>query len=243
MLRHHESRETFERLAAAIEAIDNSLPSLDQPATSTGADPIKAHITDLKDNVTNSIQRIAVAESSLARKHNILITAHNISQANSVSRLTVLAMVFLPLSLAGTILSMQTRLRDLNYILFDLAGIFLIFRILALFLMSNVIRPVTPGYFYQALVEIKNTFIEPFPRAVRLVFLASSLALLVCIILTLPLDNSPKSQYILFKALIICPSIVGVALFLSFLWTLSSFIVSIVQKWLKRRNSSTARST
>jgi hypothetical protein len=240
MLRHDESRDTFEHLAAAIEAISNSIPSLDQPATFTVAHPIKAHIVDLKDDVTDSIRRLALTESSLTRKHNILITAHNISQANSVSRLTVLATVFLPLSLAGTILSMQTRLRDLNYILVDLAVIFLIFCILALFLMSNVIRPATPGYFYQALVDFKIFFMESLPGALKLIFLAGFLALLVCIMLTLPFDNSPKSPDPLFTAVIIWNS---VNVFVLLLLGLMLFIVYILKKRRKRRNSSTARST
>ena len=47
---------------------------------------------------------------------------HN-HQAESLSRLTILATCFLPLSVSATVLSMQTRFFDLGFLLYDLAGV------------------------------------------------------------------------------------------------------------------------
>jgi hypothetical protein len=238
MLRHHESRETFEHLAAAIEAISNGFPSLYQPATFTGADTIKAHIADLKDNVTGSIRRIALAESSLARIHNDLIAAHNTRQANSISRLTVAAFFSLPLSLAGTILSMQTRLRDLKYLLFDLACIFVIFCVVALVLVSNVTRPTTPGYLYRGWMVARDFFdgisaqwpIFSFLLGLDLPFAIYSMSIL-------PLDGPDSGKA--WNPLLVY----GIINFVVVVWGVALMAVKKVQEWRKRRNSSTARST
>lgn len=50
----------------------------------------------------------------------------NIKQANSVTQLTRLAAIFLPLSLAAGVLSMQTRFADLKLLLYDFVGVMLI---------------------------------------------------------------------------------------------------------------------
>ena len=54
-----------------------------------------------------------------------------VKKADSVSRLTLLATVFLPLSLAAGVLSMQTRFSDLHLLLYDLVGVILILGSLA----------------------------------------------------------------------------------------------------------------
>ena len=47
---------------------------------------------------------------------------HN-HQAESLSRLTILATCFLPLSVSATVLSMQTRFAKLRFLLYDLVGV------------------------------------------------------------------------------------------------------------------------
>ena len=57
----------------------------------------------------------------------------NIEETQGVARLTLLATIFLPLSLAASILSMQTRLADLRWLLYDFFGGFFIITTIALF--------------------------------------------------------------------------------------------------------------
>jgi hypothetical protein len=64
--------------------------------------------------------------------------ARNITQVNSVQRLTVLATIFLPMSLAAGVLSMQSRFKDLGVLLYDFVGVVVLlgaFAVLLFFVM------------------------------------------------------------------------------------------------------------
>lgn len=52
-----------------------------------------------------------------------LAMRRNIEESSSLRVLTVLVIIFLPLSLACDILSMQTRVKDLHYLLYDFLGV------------------------------------------------------------------------------------------------------------------------
>ena len=56
----------------------------------------------------------------------------NVHESQGVKRLTMLATVFLPLSLSSSILAMSTRLVDLHLLLYDFVGVFLVLGSLAL---------------------------------------------------------------------------------------------------------------
>lgn len=60
---------------------------------------------------------------TLAHHLNFLEMRRSIRESNRLAMLTILASIFLPLSLACGILSMQARLKDLNYILYDFCGV------------------------------------------------------------------------------------------------------------------------
>lgn len=60
---------------------------------------------------------------TLAHHLHFLEMRRSIGESNRLSMLTILASIFLPLSLACGILSMQTRLKDLNYLLYDFCGV------------------------------------------------------------------------------------------------------------------------
>jgi hypothetical protein len=59
----------------------------------------------------------------IARLFEYQNASSNILQANSVKRLTILASVFVPISVAASILGMQTRFVDLHLLLYDLLGV------------------------------------------------------------------------------------------------------------------------
>ena len=68
---------------------------------------------------------------------------HNIQESTSVKRLTILATIFLPLSLSTSILSMQSRFVDLKLKLYDFIGVFVIVgtvAVLILLIVSAVSR-------------------------------------------------------------------------------------------------------
>lgn len=56
----------------------------------------------------------------------------DVHESRGVKRLTMLATIFLPLSLSSSILAMSTRLADLHLLLYDFVGVFLILGSVAL---------------------------------------------------------------------------------------------------------------
>ncbi|KAK2041416.1 hypothetical protein LZ31DRAFT_392047 [Colletotrichum somersetense] len=73
---------------------------------------VKAILDKLDSNIENGLK--------------LLNLSREIGQTNSVKRLTLLATIFLPLSLAAGILSMQTRFKDLGALIYDFFGVVVI---------------------------------------------------------------------------------------------------------------------
>lgn len=84
-----------------------------------------------RNNAARSIERL-----------NLLVEGRNktlnIHESKSVKRLTVLATIFLPLSLSTSILSMEFRFKDLQLRLYDFLGVFTIIGTAALLLLLLV---------------------------------------------------------------------------------------------------------
>lgn len=62
----------------------------------------------------------------------------NVRESQGVRRLTLLATIFLPLSLASSILAMSTRFRDLHLLLFDFVAVFTVLSSVALLIYSTI---------------------------------------------------------------------------------------------------------
>jgi hypothetical protein len=88
------------------------------------------------NNVRRSIERLNRAFEGRNK-------ALNIQESLSVKRLTVLAAIFIPLSLSSSLLSMQTRFVHLHLLLYDFIGMFVIlstFALLLFFLITQALR-------------------------------------------------------------------------------------------------------
>lgn len=68
----------------------------------------------------------------LETKLRFLETNRNIRESTSLWLITLFAAIFLPFSLASSLLSMQTRLADLHFLLYDFCGVIVFFGSLAL---------------------------------------------------------------------------------------------------------------
>jgi hypothetical protein len=68
------------------------------------------------------------------QQYSMYTTTLGIQESESVKRLTILASMFLPLSLAIGMLSMQSRFNSLGYLLYDLVGVTVLLGYLALLL-------------------------------------------------------------------------------------------------------------
>lgn len=106
--------------------------------------------------------------------------ARNMRQSEEVRFLTILATIFLPLSLAAAILSMQTRLKDLGVLLYDFVGVGLILGTIALIIfLWLLLRDVV--------LETLTQFIKIRGRALREVRIASKIVNVTIITLFLAL--------------------------------------------------------
>lgn len=69
---------------------------------------------------------------ALNRYQEYLRDENALSESQSVKRLSILASVFLPASLASSILAMTTRFKDLGLVLYDFVGVFVVIASIAI---------------------------------------------------------------------------------------------------------------
>lgn len=90
----------------------------------TGATPgFNTIVADLRGLSSDLRRKAGDLPKTLAHHLHFLEMRRSISESKRLSMLTILASIFLPLSLACGILSMQTRLKDLHYLLYDFCGV------------------------------------------------------------------------------------------------------------------------
>ena len=110
----------------ATERLIGSAPSICRRPARCGLEDIRLEMDARIRAVENGIADIMRYSSDLVSAR---ITLGQEEQAVSVNRLTLLAAIFLPLSLASSLLSMGTRALDLGVLWYDYLGIsvFLVF--------------------------------------------------------------------------------------------------------------------
>ena len=79
------------------------------------------------------VRKVAVSNLDAQRNQS------NNTGAIGVTRLTILAAIFLPASLSSSLLAMSTRFKDLNLLLYDFVGVFFLLGAMALFGYGSVI--------------------------------------------------------------------------------------------------------
>lgn len=95
----------------------SSIPSTSGPIKFT---ELKLEIRGLCIEIKGCLSRLS---SGLEHDIKFLGLRREMRQTNSVQRLTILATIFLPLSLSAGVLSMQTRFKDLGPLLYDFFGV------------------------------------------------------------------------------------------------------------------------
>lgn len=79
------------------------------------------------------------------RRLQMLSMSRDISQSNNVQTLTLLATIFLPLSLAAGVLSMQTRFKNLGALLYDFFGVVV--------LLAATVAVILLGIFIHSMIQ------------------------------------------------------------------------------------------
>lgn len=110
--------DTLESLLDVVK----ELPKLQSPESTpvTAFSRIEAELRGCCKNVRSRLSRL---NDDMDNNLKFLDLARNMNQTRNVELLTILATIFLPLSLAAGVLSMQSRLKDLGILLYDFVGV------------------------------------------------------------------------------------------------------------------------
>ncbi|RSM09294.1 hypothetical protein CEP52_004178 [Fusarium oligoseptatum] len=113
----HELVSTTESL---IDVVKASPTVAGAPQTMIKFMAVEAELRGYCREVKERLQKLS---DGLEHDLKFLELARNVNQTRGVQQLTLLATIFLPLSLAAGVLSMQTRFKDLGSLLYDFFGV------------------------------------------------------------------------------------------------------------------------
>ena len=126
-LDYEKSKEEGQDL---VDAIDLVLQTLASPAIDASVLSSEQRIREQTVRIRSMCAQLTKLNSRRIerrdQRYDLFVKNLSIDDSISVKRLTILAAVFLPLSLASSILSMQTRFVHLHLLLYDFLGVFLL---------------------------------------------------------------------------------------------------------------------
>jgi len=131
----NELAETVESL---LEVVKASLSSTGEDAPGLAAE-FPAIEVDLRGCCRYVQGRLARLTEEMENSLKFLDLARNMGQASNVHFLTIIATIFLPLSLATGVLSMQSRFKDLGVLLYDFFGVAILFVLLAFLFLGAIV--------------------------------------------------------------------------------------------------------
>ncbi|KAI3393819.1 hypothetical protein diail_3595 [Diaporthe ilicicola] len=130
------TRDFTSTLESLLQVID--IYYEDEAKATDGLRELKAIEADLRGLITDLRCKASEVPDHLAHHLKYLELRRNVEESSSLWILTVIASLFLPLSLACGILSMQTRLKDLHLLLYDFCGVTVLMATLLVLLLLVV---------------------------------------------------------------------------------------------------------
>jgi hypothetical protein len=119
--------EVNERVVELAGAVDASVESLKILLMDTANFRDFQSLAATLQSTGTDLKRIMFSLSSTLEYHlRLFELSRGMHEAESVRLLSILASIFLPLSLACGLLSMQTRFADLHYLLYDFFGVLIL---------------------------------------------------------------------------------------------------------------------
>ncbi|KAH8717047.1 hypothetical protein GQ44DRAFT_624219 [Phaeosphaeriaceae sp. PMI808] len=118
---YEEVSERVSNLAGAIDALVESLKL--QPMNTDETRQFQSLAVDLQSTCTDLKRIMATLSATLENHLRLFELSRGIQDAQKVRLLSILASIFLPLSLATGLLSMQTRFANLHYLIYDFFGV------------------------------------------------------------------------------------------------------------------------
>ncbi|KAK1984203.1 hypothetical protein LZ30DRAFT_768926 [Colletotrichum cereale] len=138
----------YRQLSSSVKDVTSTCESLLEIATAINGEPENQLLwitTDVRGCCREVTTRLAGMSDDLQHRLDLLNLSWNVDQSGNVKILTLLATVFLPLSLSAGILSMGTRFKDLGSLIYDFFGVVvllgaLVLVILLLFFLVALLR-------------------------------------------------------------------------------------------------------
>ncbi|KAF5578969.1 hypothetical protein FPANT_9779 [Fusarium pseudoanthophilum] len=115
-----------------IDVVRSMSPVVDTPLLTNKFMAIDMELRGLCREASERLQNFS---DRLDHDLKYLELARNMNQNRGVQQLTLLATIFLPLSLAAGVLSMQTRFKDLGTLLYDFFGVVVLLAAIVLIIM------------------------------------------------------------------------------------------------------------
>jgi hypothetical protein len=123
-----ELADTFESLIEITKALPG--PQNSKFGAEIGLLQIEPELRGLCKDVRSCLLRL---NEDMDNNLKLLGLARNVSQTRSVKHLTIIATIFLPLSVSAGFLSMQTRFKDLRLLIYDFFGVVVLLITFAIF--------------------------------------------------------------------------------------------------------------
>ncbi|KAJ4348739.1 uncharacterized protein N0V89_010117 [Didymosphaeria variabile] len=117
-------------------AVESLLSSLQLATNVTEPIELKELLIEVQGQSTAVERQASSITLGLDNRLKFLEMGRSLHESGRVQLLSLLAVVFLPLSLASSILSMQTRFVDLHYLLYDFFGVIFLLGTLTFFLFG-----------------------------------------------------------------------------------------------------------
>lgn len=118
---YEEVKERVSELAGAIDVLVESLKVLYVDAANYRS--FQCLAVELQSTCTDLKRTITTLSTTLENHLRLFELSRDMHEAQNVRLLSILASIFLPLSLACGLLSMQTRFSELHYLLYDFFGV------------------------------------------------------------------------------------------------------------------------
>lgn len=129
----HRSIDVF------VTAVGSFLDTLSLMDDQPNLKEFRILLSDVRGLCAEIDRRTISYSSRLSTRMELLQFGRSIHESTRVQLLSLLAAIFLPLSLASSILSMQTRFADLGVLLYDFFGVIILLGTLTAFIVGALI--------------------------------------------------------------------------------------------------------
>lgn len=120
---YRQLSSSAKNITSTCESLLDTVGAMDKPTDGEPNTELLCIVADVRSCCQEVTERLAGMSDELQHYLNLLSLSWNVNQSNNVKILTLLATIYLPLSLSAGILSMGTRFKDLGYLTYDFFGV------------------------------------------------------------------------------------------------------------------------